>query len=983
MAALRPLLGKREMTSFQDRKWGFGVALSACVFLTHCASSHSERIDDDPASFGSTAGALGTPLASCSSSSSSGYASSTKTLALSLDFATTNQIVLSATNGEVRVNNHACVTAGGVTLKIADVARIEVTGTTHDDLVILDLLYGPFGSALTGSSTSSAAHSAGIAIDLAAGSGDRVSLRGTTGADTHVIGSDGSRDFVDFTGDAKADVVIVGAESLADSAAEGNDTTTGQGTLPGAASAMTATAAVASTAVTSGMGPTSLPLFLFGGAGNDKLYGGSGNDALDGMEGDDTLYASGTTSADGNDTFVGGAGTDTADYSTRLANTYLSIGTSRSSVRAASKACDSLVTTNKGDDGLYTSSGQSECDDLDATIENLIGGAVTDVLIGSTSSNVLTGGGGSDYLWGGPAGSCSATVDVDVLNGGAGDDVFMPLLQGSGASSDCRDTYNGGSGTDVVLYTWRTSAVVMAPSGASTSGEAGEGDTIAADIEVLFGGAANDTLTANAAGTTLFGCAGNDVLTGAAGKDTFFGGPGNDLMNGNAGDDLFVEKGTVSTTMAGFFDVLTAGEEDAKPPTAFDSTALGCKAVASEAAMNNGDGADRMNGGTGGEDTVDYGAYAVARGSYVLTSSAARQAAVVMTLCASATTSTATYGAAIACSSGTASGDGESGENDDVVNIVRVYGGAGGDTITGAATNDMLYGFLGDDTLSGGAGNDTLVGGATGSAEANVLSGGTGDDICVGEGSGSGAALSGCELLSGMAQLCASPTSSEWTCGSALIAASSVWYRAAYVGNWQAREFSAGSLDAVNASTSRSATCASDSWRLNDGTYEVLVTRQSRSISCDGSYDFTLVGRINTQFQRNLFLQVYFGDPFVASSLVVHFDRWVWNSAGEAGANVSLVDNFATVYSYRLDWWQMPSTNEWFDLRLQLDTVNDTCVATFTSTTHVRTHSFACALPDAVAPWLVVGAGGPAQDRGGAPDADIIGLLARPPLSFW
>jgi hypothetical protein len=34
------------------------------------------------------------------------------------------------------------------------------------------------------------------------------------------------------------------------------------------------------------------------------------------------------------------------------------------SVRAASKACDSLVATNKGDDGLYTSSGQSERDDL-------------------------------------------------------------------------------------------------------------------------------------------------------------------------------------------------------------------------------------------------------------------------------------------------------------------------------------------------------------------------------------------------------------------------------------------------------------------------------------------------------------------------------------------------------------------------------------------------------------------------------------------
>lgn len=216
-------------------------------------------------------------------------------------------------------------------------------------------------------------------------------------------------------------------------------------------------------------------------------------------------------------------------------------------------------------------------------------------------------------------------------------------------------------------------------------------------------------------------------------------------MNGGAGDDLFVEKGTIAATYAGDFSGAVAGAtyvaDDTHPPTAFVAARLGCAAGSAGAtvppATNNGDGADKMNGGSGTEDTVDYGSEDVTIGGYSFVTATGRTAALTITLCrAIETTSTAT---ATVCASGTTASDGESGEGDDVINITRVNGGTVGDTITGADTNDTLYGYGGNDTLVGGDGNDTLVGGATGNGERNTITGGAGDDICLARGDDSAA----------------------------------------------------------------------------------------------------------------------------------------------------------------------------------------------------------------------------------------------------
>jgi hypothetical protein len=118
----------------------------------------------------------------------------------------------------------------------------------------------------------------------------------------------------------------------------------------------------------------------------------------------------------------------------------------------------------------------------------------------------------------------------DVLTGGPGDDL---LDGGPGA-----DQMNGGGGDDVVDYSLRTAAVTADADGvAGDDGEAGEGDSIAADVEDLVGGDGNDSLTGNSSANYIWGGPGNDVLDGGGGVDWFFADDGDDTIAMR--DDLF------------------------------------------------------------------------------------------------------------------------------------------------------------------------------------------------------------------------------------------------------------------------------------------------------------------------------------------------------------------------------------------------------------------------------------------------------------
>jgi Ca2+-binding RTX toxin-like protein len=72
------------------------------------------------------------------------------------------------------------------------------------------------------------------------------------------------------------------------------------------------------------------------------------------------------------------------------------------------------------------------------------------------------------------------------------------------------------------------------------------------------------------------------------------------------------------------------------------------------------------------------------------------------------------------------SDNGEANEGDTLVNVERIWGGAGDDVLIGTKADEAIYGEDGDDAISAGAGSDTLQGGGGNDS----LDGGDGGDIC-------------------------------------------------------------------------------------------------------------------------------------------------------------------------------------------------------------------------------------------------------------
>jgi Ca2+-binding RTX toxin-like protein len=153
------------------------------------------------------------------------------------------------------------------------------------------------------------------------------------------------------------------------------------------------------------------------GAGADVITGGDGNDAIAGGAGADTMQGdAGNDSLDGGtgpDIFAGGDGSDTGDY--------------RSRANAVAVTLDG----NPGDGEL------AEGDNVQADVENVLGGSGADTFIGNPSANTLDGGPGEDYSDGG-AGS-------DTLVGGDAGDVLRTR------GSNEPDTVTCGPGPDFVV----------------------------------------------------------------------------------------------------------------------------------------------------------------------------------------------------------------------------------------------------------------------------------------------------------------------------------------------------------------------------------------------------------------------------------------------------------------------------------------------------------------------------------------------------
>ncbi|WP_433720941.1 calcium-binding protein [Actinoplanes sp. CA-051413] len=254
-----------------------------------------------------------------------------------------------------------------------------------------------------------------------------------------------------------------------------------------------------------------LPMKAEGGSGNDRLVGGSRNDTLFGMSGADKLY--------------GLAGNDKLDADT--GNDMLSGGDGNDSL--AGWAGRDILYGGKGDDSLEGLDGD----------DKLYGGAGTDG---------LSGGKGRDHL-----------------DGGAGNDG----LDGDESGPFVADVLFGGSGIDAVSYFDRTAGVTVDADGASgDDGQAGEHDTVGADIETIIGGRGKDRLTGNSGPGQLQGYAGDDVLHGGGGDDLVEGGEGRDQLYGDAGDDQLFgwEEKAAADTLDGGTNAATGDECHAYSP---------------------------------------------------------------------------------------------------------------------------------------------------------------------------------------------------------------------------------------------------------------------------------------------------------------------------------------------------------------------------------------------------------------------------------
>jgi Ca2+-binding RTX toxin-like protein len=382
---------------------------------------------------------------------------------------------------------------------------------------------------------------------------------------------------------------------------------------------------------------------LAGGPGEDKLHGAGGADVLDGGPGPRL------------DVLDGGPGVDTADYSARSDALALSIG-------------------DGGNDGADVGGGPgSEGDDIQATVEAVIGGSGSDVISGDAAANGLFGGDGDDLLDGGDG--------ADLLEGGGDEDRMF-----------------GGDDVDTVTYAARTAAVIVTVGTGVNDGVANERDYVGSDTENVVGGSAGDSLTGNGSANRLDGGPGNDTINGRGGPDVMVGGTG--------GGDVVTYQSHTNNVLA---DIDGASDDGAGPEGDTIDMSVesltggpGNDVLIGSAAVNTlrGLGGNDDLFGRGGNDTLEGGPNADqmdGEGGIDTATYAGRSDGITVFLDDD-----------LFNDGGTGDVASGGGAFRDYVATENVIGGGAGDALHGDGNGNVLTGGPGKDTLDGLGGDDLL-----------------------------------------------------------------------------------------------------------------------------------------------------------------------------------------------------------------------------------------------------------------------------------
>ncbi len=322
-------------------------------------------------------------------------------------------------------------------------------------------------------------------------------------------------------------------------------------------------------------------------------------------------------------------------------------------------------------------------------------------LSGGDGIDELEGGNGDDYIYGG--------AGKDVLDGNA-NSLPAPFCEQDDRAGEYDPFSSGG---DTVDFSDEAGPLTIVFNEDGSMTITTNPDATVVEFENVVGSDGNDTITGNSLNNSIDGSKGSDTLSGGAGDDVLVGGDGDDILAGDSGDDCVLGKGGN--------DLMN------------ENTGLGTPASPF------GNGTDALDGGTGLDDTVDYGQRTnrtVVNLGVIswLNDGADPNADSVSNECDDVffTTENAITGSG----NDLLSADYSNNQSDN-----ELTAGAGNDSIEGGAGNDIVHegsSANGSDAFEGDAGSDTADYSGRSNA-VNVALDGTANDGEPGEGDNVGA----------------------------------------------------------------------------------------------------------------------------------------------------------------------------------------------------------------------------------------------------